>query len=253
MIQKTYPNLSDSNRTLQVDFGSLKPIFSAIQPFTTLDDEGKLGAVFFTGGCQFRCLYCHNPQFVLPEKLTFLPVEKFTSFLKKRVGILESITICGGEPTVHNNMIEWLRLIKSHGYRIKFDTNGMRPKEIESYINEGLIDFFAVDYKAPIDYYYTITQKNNDVKSILETIKLIVKSEVQLELRSTLHPDLHSHRMILKMIDEVHSLGVKSYYLQHYKHVACTIGDLKEPSIKLDLNQYLPLLELYFEKFGIRN
>ena len=126
---------------------SLKSIFSGIQPFTTIDDPGFLSGVLFTGGCNFRCSYCHNPTFVFPENVEYLPSEQVTSFLLKRIGLLESITICGGEPTMHVKLVDWITFIKSFGYRVKLDTNGSNPIMVDYLISNKLIDFLQSTIK----------------------------------------------------------------------------------------------------------
>lgn len=252
-MKKTVSKIELPSLSKTRQFNSLHSIFSGIQGFTTIDDPGFLSGILFTGGCNFRCSYCHNPNFVFPENIEFLPREKITSFLTKRKDLLESITICGGEPTMHRKLVEWITYIKSFGYRVKLDTNGSNPKMITELISKKCVDFFAIDYKAPIADYSTITETNINQKNIQETIEIIVKSGVDYELRSTIHPDLHSDLMIRNMINEVSELQVNSYYLQHFIQVEKTVGELEPIKTKLDLTVYLPLLKNKFDRFGLRN
>ena len=105
-------------------------LITAITKFTTIDFPGKLACIIFTGGCNLRCAFCHNPEFVLPEKLeevkhSAIPFETVMNFLKARKGMLEGVVICGGEPTVQADLIERMREIRLLGYAIKLDTNGL--------------------------------------------------------------------------------------------------------------------------------
>jgi pyruvate formate lyase activating enzyme len=102
--------------------------------------------ILFTGGCNFRCHYCHNPEFVLPTQIKYKQNQEIIDFLNLRKNTLDAVVICCGEPTVHNkNLIDWIKYIKSLGYKVKLDTNATNPKLIHLIIKENLIDYFAID------------------------------------------------------------------------------------------------------------
>lgn len=231
-----------------------KCIFSGIQPFTTIDDFGHVGAILFTGGCNFRCFYCHNPQFVIPERIKFLPKEYVLNFLQKRKQLIESIIICGGEPTIHPNLIEWIKLIKSLGYRIKLDTNATNTQMFRKIIDEKLVDFIAVDFKATTKNYNKVIVSNFDSKIIMGNLKYLVKSQIDYEIRTTIHSDIHTKEEILNMICEMKNIGVKNYYLQLYKQPIETVGNSNESNFDKEIfNEIKIKLEETFDKTDIRN
>jgi pyruvate formate lyase activating enzyme len=232
-----------------------KSIFSGIQPFTTIDDEGYLGAILFTGGCNFRCIYCHNPDFVIPEKVKFLPLQEIITFLKKRKGLIESIIICGGEPTIHPNLIDWIKYIKSLGYRIKLDTNATNSIMFKKIIDENLIDFIAIDFKAELNNYKKVINVNFNQDLIIQNIKYLIKSNINYEIRTTIHSKIHTENEIYKIINKMKKIGVKNYYLQLFKMPPETVGNIKEESNydKNILDKINSKLKESFEKTGIRN
>ncbi|MCA9459845.1 MAG: anaerobic ribonucleoside-triphosphate reductase activating protein, partial [Nanoarchaeota archaeon] len=187
---------------------NLKAIFSGIQKFTTVDDQGFLGITLFTGGCNFRCKYCHNREFVNSKQIKFLDIDNICNFLEKRKGIIETIIFCGGEPTLHENLLEWMRYVRSLGYRIKLDTNATNSQILKEILDEGLVNFFAIDYKAPKNKYFDIIERKVDVENILNNIKMIVESGIDYEIRTTVHTDLLSKEDIEIIIDELKNIGV---------------------------------------------
>lgn len=204
----------------------LNPIFSQIQPFTTLDFKNHLSLILFTKGCNFRCKYCYNPQFVTKSQIETLEIQKIKDFLIKRRKVLDGVVICGGEPTIHNkNLINWLKYIKSLNYKIKLDTNGTNLKLLKEILNQKLIDSIAIDYKAPIKKYKNITQTNN-FQNIQKSIKLILENKIDYEIRTTIQKDLHSKKDVEIMILELKELGVKNYAIQNFLENKQTIGNL---------------------------
>ncbi len=229
-------------------------IFSGIQPFTTIDDFGHVGAILFTGGCNFRCFYCHNPSFVIPSKVKFLPKDYILNFLEKRRGLVESIIICGGEPTIHPSLIEWIKYIKSLGFRIKLDTNATNTEMFRKIIDERLVDFIAVDFKATKKIYSKVIMSNFSSEIIFENLKYMVNSGIDYEIRTTIHSDIHNKEEIFNMIREMKSINVENYYLQLFKMPPETVGDSKDSSYEVGFFDDIKLeLENSFEKTDIRN
>ena len=104
-----------------------------LQKLTLLDYPGKLACTVFTGGCNFRCPFCHNASLVIPAKFGgAMPTDEFFSFLEKRRGILQGVCVSGGEPTLMFDLEEFITRIKSMGFLVKLDTNGSRPEVLRS-------------------------------------------------------------------------------------------------------------------------
>lgn len=231
-----------------------KSIFSGIQPFTTIDDFGHLGATIFTGGCNFRCFYCHNPDFVIPSRVKYLELKEVLNFLEKRKNLIETIIVCGGEPTIHKDLIDWLKYIKSLGYRIKLDTNATNPIMFKKIIDEKLVDFFAIDFKASSKNYKKVISVDFDVNIILENLKYLVKSGIEYEIRTTIHSSVHDKKEIFDMIRELKSIGIENYYLQLFKMPKETVGKSEDSFYKIDFfDDIKEILKKNFKKTGIRN
>jgi pyruvate formate lyase activating enzyme len=162
-----------------------------------MDYPGKIAAVIFTQGCNFRCGYCHNPQLVLPE--LFLSNPEFASlnilsYLKERKSWLDGVVVSGGEPTIHKDLPLFLKEIKDMGYSVKLDTNGSNPFILEQIIKENLVDYIAMDIKTVLDsntYSKLIGISNADfiIENIIASIYLIKQSNLDYEFRTTKIPN----------------------------------------------------------------
>ena len=156
------------------------------QKVSLIDYPGKISAVVFTQGCNFRCPFCHNPELVDPERFANrIPEPEILAFLEKRKGRLDAVVITGGEPTLQSELIPFTIHLKAMGYLIKLDTNGALPDVLEDMLGRGLIDYLAMDIKAPLERYGEITKTKTDVERIRRSISLIMGSGVDYEFRTT--------------------------------------------------------------------
>ena len=156
------------------------------QKVSLIDYPGRISAVVFTQGCNFRCPFCHNPELVDPECFEdLIPVAEILSFLKKRRGRLDAVVITGGEPTLQPEIIPFIMDLKDMGYRIKLDTNGSLPDRLEVMLNQKLLDYVAMDIKAPFERYGEVTRAITDQKQIQRSISLIMGSGLDHEFRTT--------------------------------------------------------------------
>lgn len=154
--------------------------------FTLIDFPGRPAAVIFTQGCNFRCRYCHNPELVYPHMFTE-PVaeEEIDAFLKRRQGTLEGVVVSGGEPTLFDDLPQFLGKLKSMGYAVKLDTNGTRPEMLKEIIDNKLVDFIAMDLKAPLEKYALITGVDFNMSIIQQSMDLIRSAGIGYEFRTT--------------------------------------------------------------------
>jgi pyruvate formate lyase activating enzyme len=156
------------------------------QKVSLIDYPGRISAVVFTQGCNFRCPFCHNPELVDPGRFEgLIPEKEILSFLEKRKGRLDAVVITGGEPTLQPGIIPFILLIKAMGYLIKLDTNGAMPDLLEEMLDRKLLEYVAMDIKAPLDRYGKVTQSNTDPQRIRRSISLIMGSGVDYEFRTT--------------------------------------------------------------------
>ena len=125
-------------------------VIAGFQKVSLSDFPGKISAIVFTQGCNFRCRYCHNPELVDPARYAApLAVDAVLDFLAGRVGRIQGVVVTGGEPTLHADLPGLLARIKSLGLAVKLDTNGSRPDVLEEVFRQGIVDYIAMDIKAP--------------------------------------------------------------------------------------------------------
>lgn len=185
-----------------------------IQKLSTVDYPGHPCASIFTVGCNMRCGYCHNPELVLPEQFVpTIPAEDILAFLQKRIGLLDAVTISGGEPTEQPDLVDFIRRVKAMGFLVKLDTNGTRPWIIRELLKEKLIDFVAMDIKGPLDKYVQIAARPVDTNAIMESIQ-IIKSMPGHEFRTT----IVSGQLVPRDFEQVGVMvqGAKRFALQHF-------------------------------------
>ena len=200
-------------------------LLKGLQKLTLLDFPGRLAATVFVGGCNFRCPFCHNASLVLPEKFgPTLPEEEFFSFLSSRLGKLTGVCVSGGEPTLHPEIADFLRRIKNMGLAVKLDTNGYRPDVLESLIDEGLVDYVAMDIKnSPERYGETVGLRSFDVEPIKKSVEILLSGRVDYEFRTTVMRELHTEDDIRKMGKLCR--GAKKYFLQSFRDSGDLIGE----------------------------
>jgi pyruvate formate lyase activating enzyme len=191
-------------------------VVGGFQSFSLIDYPGKICAIVFTQGCNFRCPYCHNPELVefsgsdsaAPEE------DEILAFLEKRKGRLDALTITGGEPLLQSGLNKFLSRVKALGYLIKLDTNGSLPSRLEEVIKNQLIDYVAMDIKSPLDKYERVIRAGIDTGKILESVKLIMESGVNYEFRTTVVKDLLCKDDFLKIGPLIKNAGL--YVLQRF-------------------------------------
>jgi len=184
-----------------------------LQRSTFIDYPGKIAAIVFTVGCNFRCPYCHNPELVegyaeqIPEKEVF-------DFLSSRIGKLDAVTITGGEPTMQHDLIPFIEKVKNMGFLVKLDTNGTRPEVTRELADKKLIDYVAMDIKAPIERYESVTRRDLNTDRIWESVSLLKNGRVPYEFRTTVVKSLLSPEDFHRIGEDIR--GAKTYYLQKF-------------------------------------
>lgn len=190
---------------------------SGLQKLTLLDYPGQVACTVFTGGCNFRCPFCHNASLVLPEQLVQdTDEEQVLSFLKKRVGVLDGVAVTGGEPLLHKDIGAFLSRIKALGYRIKLDTNGSFPELLMKLVRDGLVDRVAMDIKnAPELYARTVGLDKLELAPIERSKDFLLTGAVDYEFRTTVVKGLHTQESLQGAAKWIR--GAKEYYLQQFK------------------------------------
>jgi pyruvate formate lyase activating enzyme len=222
-----------------------------LQKVTLIDFPGKIACTVFFIGCNFRCRFCYNSDLVLPEKIKkqkTISQKDFFKFLKERKNLVEGVCIGGGEPTIYKDLPEFIKKIKKMGFLAKLDTNGTNPEMLKYLIDKKLVDYVAMDIKAPlglkskfpisnfqsnsksqISKYEKITGVSVDLNKIKRSIDIIKNSGVDYEFRTTVVPSIHTKEDIIQIAKEISP--AKRYFLQNF---------LQKPTIDKKLEKIKP-------------
>lgn len=177
-----------------------------------IDYPSKISCVVFTQGCPWRCWYCQNAE-LLPARAGEVLEDEVLKFLKTRIGLLDGVVICGGEPTIQQDLPTFLKKVKNLGYPVKLDTNGINPEVLESLIKEKLVDYVAMDFKAPLNAYDEVASINIDKDAIKKSMEILINSNIDYEFRTVAIPTLTKQDFVL-MASSIK--GAKNYYIQRY-------------------------------------
>ena len=186
-----------------------------LQKVSLIDYPGEISSIIFLQGCNFKCPYCHNPELV-DSKLfgPCLQEKDVLEFLKTRMGKIDAVTITGGEPTIQNDLTPFIKRIKKMGFAVKLDSNGSGPEVIQKLLSGKLLDFIAMDIKAPLEKYEKIARVPLKTDSIKESIKIILKAMIEHEFRTTVVQSLLTENDILKIAKLIS--GARRYTLQKF-------------------------------------
>jgi len=218
---------------------------AGIQKSSMVDYPGKVSIAVFTPYCNYDCFYCHNRDIL--EGSRMIDTDEVISFAEKRAGVIDGFVISGGEPTLQNDLSKFIKQIKSFGYSIKLDTNGSNIKAVKELIENKLIDYIAVDLKAPFEKYPQICEGAADGKMAKNTIAYILESGLPYEIRTTMVPQLSSEEM-LSTLAELPRLA--RYAIQQYnKPLTLRERDRFRANIKPHSEDYLKEYAKQCEKY----
>ncbi len=221
---------------------------SGFHKTTLLDYPGCIAAAIFTGGCNFRCPFCHNSGLVQdPFKEGLVPEDEVLAFLDKRKKILKGVCITGGEPTLQPDLPDFIGKVRKMGYRVKLDTNGYRPEVLRELLESGLLDYAAMDIKNCPEKYGAAADPTPPghaggvhLEKIKESIKLLLDGQIDYEFRTTVVKELHTVEDIAAIGAWVK--GTPAYYLQKFEDSGHIIGEgyhEPDPEILQDMVQAL--------------
>ena len=223
---------------------------------TLLDFPGRVACTVFLGGCNFRCPFCHNSELLDGTEEQVMDDKALLSFLAKRKGILDGVCITGGEPTLKKELPQLLREIKALGYPVKLDTNGYRPEVLKALVEEGLVDYVAMDIKnSPDEYGKTVGLSKMDISRIEESIRFLAKGTVDYEFRTTVVSQLHTKKSIEDMgkwLLDTAGAPVKQLFLQPFvDRDTVMFAGLQAPETA-QMAEYTAILESFAESVKIR-
>ncbi|MBP3279382.1 MAG: anaerobic ribonucleoside-triphosphate reductase activating protein [Butyrivibrio sp.] len=226
-------------------------LIHGLQKMTLLDYPGYVACTVFLNGCDFRCPYCHNFELVDGTAQALMDDEEFFAFLGKRKGLLDGVCISGGEPLLHKDIDDFIRRIREMGFKVKLDTNGYHPDMLKKLIDEGLLDYIAMDIKNSFAKYAVTTGAPNINTSIIKkSISIIMNSGVDYEFRTTVAGGLHQ-------ADDFEQIGAmipdaKAYYLQQFT-MRDTVPDreLYSPSAE-EMDTFLKIVKKHVDSAQLR-
>ena len=208
-----------------------------ITRFTFQDYPNYTACIIWFSGCNFRCPYCHNPEFILNKDLKILDEDIVFKFLNSRIGLLDGVVLSGGECLLSNKIYNFAKKIKDLGFLLKIDTNGTNFELIKKFIDEKNVDYIALDYKAPKYKFNSIT--NTDLFDIFDkSLNYVIQSNIDMEIRTTVHTDLLNEDDINHIINDLENRNYKkNYYIQNFKNYKNhTLGNLQEQKREIDKN-----------------
>ncbi len=228
-------------------------LISGIQPFTLLDYPDKVAAIIFTPGCNMRCRFCHNKEFVLPEEIakirkSFIAEKTVLNFLRSRKGKLDGVVISGGEPTVQPNLRQFITKVRAMGFLVKLDTNGNLPDVLKNLVKDKLVDYVAMDVKTTPDRYKALVGDLVHPDKVVESIAFLKKNRIPYEFRTTLIAGEHTPKVIKDMAKLL--AGADTLYLQTFRPETTLdpAFEERESLTTTTTNRYVDI----FTKVGVR-
>lgn len=223
-----------------------------LQKLSLVDYEGTLAATVFTGGCNFRCPFCHNAPLVLrPEQEKEIPEDELLDFLRSRKGKLSGVVVSGGEPLINDDVDGLIEKIRALGYKVKLDTNGSFPDRLKRILDKKLVDYVAMDIKNSREgYARTVGIKGYDVSTVEQSAEMLMSGNTPYEFRMTLVRELHTEDDIISIGKWLK--GAKILYLQHFVDSGDLVGTGFSGVSKSDTEKYAEILRKYIGKVEIR-
>jgi len=227
-------------------------IVCGYEKFSMVDYDKYIACTMFTGGCNFRCPFCHNGALVVGDlKEQQIDIEEVFDYIEKRKGMIDAVCITGGEPTLQKDLIDVYRRVKKLGLKTKLDSNGLKPEVIKELLDENLLDYVAMDIKnSRAKYAMTVGLDSVDLGNIDKSIEILKSSNINYEFRTTLIKEFHTVEDMEEISEWIK--GAKNYFIQKYKdNDGCLGHGFNEVDID-DLEAYKKPFEGKVQNFGVR-
>lgn len=227
-------------------------IIYGLQKLSLLDYPGKTACTVFTGGCNFRCPYCHNASLVIGlNEIEPVEYDAFFAFLNKRINILDGVCITGGEPLLQPDIEDFIREIKKLGYSVKLDTNGSFPEKLIRLVDEKLIDYVAMDIKnSPEKYSLTAGISELNFPKINASVEYLLTDPVDYEFRTTVVKELHTKEDFVLIGDWIK--GARRYYIQSFIDSGDILGGTYTAYSKKELEEIKEYMQGFVKYTQIR-
>jgi len=235
----------------------MKIIIKGFIKSSLLDWDGKIVSTIYVPYCNMRCPYCQNAGLLLnPDEYPTISIDEIKSFFLEHKDFMDGICLTGGEPCLYGDLLDFLKEFKDIGAKIKLDTNGTFPEKIKKVIEKNLVDYIAMDIKAPLDFEHY--KKSSGLKSrelfdrVKESIRIIMESDIDYEFRTTVVPTLHKEKDIEEIAKFIK--GAKKYALQNFQNQDTLDENFKniEPYKRKTLEKFAKSLSGYIQKAVVR-
>ena len=218
-----------------------------VQWTSVIDYPGKLATTLFTVGCDLRCPFCQNRSLVIPDEYPNIDAfltDEIVDKLLTRKRYLSARVITGGEPCIQPDIVTFCQMIKKNGFLIKLDTNGTHPKILQQLLDRNLLDYVAMDYKAPLNRYAEVTASKVDPTQIRQSLDILTdpKLTIPIEFRTTVAHPVITLDDVREIIDDLVSRNVQRFYLQQARQPDHPLVDKEcnlQPYPKKDLEEFL--------------
>lgn len=222
-----------------------------LQKLTLLDFPGRCACTVFTVGCNLRCPFCHNASLVTEQPPALIDEQEVFALLQKRKGVLDGVCLTGGEPLLQPDLPDFIRRVRDLGFAVKLDTNGTLPDRLRALLEEGLLDYVAMDIKnAPERYAETVGVPGFDVKNIEQSMRILQNGNVPFEFRTTVVRELHSPKDFQQIADWI--AGDEPYFLQQFVDSGALIETGFSAWSKSEMEALLPLISPKVPRVAIR-
>lgn len=224
---------------------------NGLRKLTLLDFPGRVACTLFLAGCNMRCPFCHNAPLVIDGSgVENIPEDELLAFLKKRSGVLDGVCITGGEPTLRRELPELLRSIKALGYAVKLDTNGTNPDILAALIDEGLVDYVAMDIKNSPEKYSLTAGREVDMDAVRRSVAILMENKVKYEFRTTVVGGYHT-------ADDFRAIGewlrgAEAYFLQNFVDSGALLDPETRGADESDMKEYLEIMKQFVPAAELR-
>lgn len=229
--------------------------FKGLEKNSVIEWPGKVVSVAYTGRCNFRCPYCQNSDLVLePDELPSIDGEDIIEYLVSKRKWIDGLMITGGEPTLHQSLLNFCKKVKEEGFDVGIETNGSNPKMIEKLLEEKVIDYIGMDIKAPFEGEKYSKSIGVEIEGILEKVQrcmeILRNSEIEYEYRTTVVPEILEFKDLEKVAERVSEH--EKYYLQQFNPKNALKERFRElePYREEELEKFKEILA---KKHGLKN
>lgn len=225
-------------------------LIGGFQKMTVLDFPGKIACILFTYGCNLKCPFCHNASLVIDNIEEFSQEEIF-KYLEKRKGVLDGVCVSGGEPFLQPDIMEFLQKLKNTGLAVKIDTNGTSPEKLRYAVENGLVDYVAMDIKNSKEKYPLTTGiQDIDIGKIEESVKFLLDSDIDYEFRTTVVREYHTEQDMVCIGEWIK--GAKNYFLQSFTDSGNLIGENLSAHSPDTMRDFEGIVRPFVQNIGVR-